>query len=230
MKRIIYLFFLLFLFSTYDVSSAPCYGTKMPSKYQWFWGTEVNYIFKRNLEANQGKFRSAQCFLTASFGLTDWLCIDAAAGQGFVKYNPSQIEEIDYDSAFAGKYGFRIKFFESENLPLSSVFGFQHISVHPHHNVINNIKRRVIFDDWQLSLLLSYDGMNRFFPYIGGKVSRGDLIEWYNDSRKRRKSEDSQSLGLVCGFNFFFTRDFWLNLEGRLFDEKAASLGINYAF
>ena len=225
-----YFLILLFLVFNSCVYSAPCYGTKMPSRYQWFWGTEVNYIAKRDLEANHGSFRSAQCFLTASFGLTDWLCLDGAAGQGFVKYSPGLIQEIDYDSAFAGKYGIRTKIFEMEKIPLSSVFGFQHISVHPRHNIINNIKRRLIFDDWQLSLLLSYDGLKQFSPYIGGKMSRGDLIEWYNDNRKRRKSEDSRSIGFVCGFNLFLTDDCWLNLETRFFDEKAASLGINYAF
>ncbi|MFC1599244.1 hypothetical protein ACFL2W_00485, partial [Candidatus Omnitrophota bacterium] len=218
---------LLFQFTSY---AASCYGTKMPDKFKWFWGTEVNYIFERNLEGNHGKFRSAQCFLTGTFGITDWLCFDGAVGWGFVKYNPSIIEEIDYDSGFAGKYGFRIKLLDRDEIPFKSVFGFQHISVHPEDNIINGVEREVIFDDWQFSLIVSYDGMDKFVPYVGGKVSRGDLIEWYDDQRKRRKSEGSESVGVVCGFNLFLTDDLWLTLEGRFLDEDAASFSTTYAF
>lgn len=202
----------------------------MPKQFQWFWGSEVNYIAKRNLEANHGEFRSGQAFLTGSFGITDWLCFDGAAGQGFVKYTPPDIQEIDYDSAFAGKYGFRIRLYGDEGSFLRSVFGFQHISVHPRHESINNVKRKIIFDDWQFSLLVSCEKIEKFTPYIGAKVSRGDLIEWFDDNRERRKSEDAEFIGLVCGFNFFITQNLWLTFEGRYFDEKAASVGATYSF
>jgi len=210
--------------------SAPCYGTKMPKKGEWFWGLEVNSIIKRNLEGRAGKFRSSQAFLTGSFGILDWLCFDGKLGYGFVKYHPLDFEEIDYKESFAGAYGFRIKMYNSPFDDFKTVFGFQHISVHPHHKIISDIKRRVIFDDWQLSFIVSYNRLDKFTPYLGVKVSRGDVIEWHNDKRNRMKSEDSQMLGVVGGFDFYFSQRCWLNIEARFLDEKAGSVRLTYAF
>jgi len=228
MKAVVLLIFSLFL--CLEVYSAPCYGTKMPDKHQWFWGAETNFLNRRNLHNDLGHFSSTQFFLTGSFGVTDWLCLDGAAGRGSIRYNPAVNMEIDYDAAFAGKYGFRVKVYDKEDIPLKSVFGFQHISVHPHHAVVNNVKRRVIFDDWQFSLLVSYDGLKKLGPYLGAKVSRGDLIEWLDGDRTRRKSKESEMLGVVFGLSFFMNEDFWINLEGRCLGEEAASFGMTYSF
>ncbi len=227
-KRVL-VFFLLFSFP-FNSFSAPCYGTKMPKKSQWFWGIEVNSIIKRDLEGVGGKFRSSQGFLTGSFGIFDWLCFDGKLGYGFVKYHPLDLAEIDYKGSFAGAYGFRIRVYDSPFSEFKAVFGFQHISVHPHHKVINNIKRKVIFDDWQLSFLVSYNRFEKFIPYLGAKASRGDVIEWLDDKRNRRKSEDSQMFGAVVGFDFYFNPRCWLNLEARFLDERAGSIRLTYAF
>ena len=107
------------------------------------------------------------------------------------------------------------------------VFGFQHISVHPHHEFIDNTKRKVIFDDWQLSYLISYN-MRLFTPYVGIKLSRGDLIEWIGEERKRRSSEDREALGVVLGLDFNLNKKLWFNLEARFLDEKAVSFSFNF--
>lgn len=223
----VFIFFSLF---SGVLLSAPCYGPLMPGKNQWFWGFEVNTLLRRGLERNNGKFRSSQFFLTGSWGLTDWFSLDGKVGYGYIKYNPPGMEEIDYDGDFAGGYGFRIKILEGFNNKFKINAGFQHISVHPRHQHIRGLKRKVVFDDWQISCLLSYVFFEKFIPYLGVKISRGDLIEWLDGDRTRRKSENSELFGLFLGGDFYLSSECWLNLEARFFDEKGASLGITYAF
>ncbi|MCM8820230.1 MAG: hypothetical protein NC925_05490, partial [Candidatus Omnitrophica bacterium] len=89
---------------------------------------------------------SLQNFLLLSYGLDDWFCIDLKAGMGYIKQKPSGYIEIDYPESFAGGYGFRVRLYNKGNF--KSVFGFQHISVHPRKTKSNNDIHRAIFDDW----------------------------------------------------------------------------------
>lgn len=218
---------LLFLSSTF---SAPCYGTRMPSQFQWHWGLETNVVKRRNLERNNGKFRATQGLLIGSFGITDWLCFDGGLGGGYIKYNPADAAEIDYSSSFAGAYGFRLKLYDSSKSDFKSVCGFQHISVHPHTQFVNKVKRKVIFDDWQISWIVSYNRFKIIIPYLGVKFSRGDLIEWVDGNRIRRKSEDSQMTGIAFGFDVNLGSQYWINIETRFIDEQAGSISITRAF
>ena len=229
MKKVLVFVFLSVL-ALGQVQAAPCYGTKMPEQWQWFWGTEVNYVFQRDLERDLGDFRSGQSFITGTLGITDWFCFDGAVGAGFIGYDPMDSTEISFDTGFAGKYGFRIKVYDREDNPFKAVFGFQHISVHPKRKIVNNVKREVIFDDWQASLIASYNDWGRFVPYVGGKVSRGDIIERQDSVRDRRKSNNDVDFGAVGGCNFFITDEWWLTLEGRYFDEEAASFSVTHSF
>lgn len=207
--------------------AAPCYGTRMPGKHKFVAGIESSTLFKRYLEDDYGKLRSAQYFLDLSYGVFDWLSIDLKGGAGNVKQRPVDSDELDYPSGFAGGYGFRVRFVDKDKI--KAVFGFQHISVHPKKIHIGDVKNQAILDDWQVSLLGSYD-ISRFTPYAGIKWSRTDYIHWIDTARKRRMSDRTKELGLVLGTDITLAENFWINIEGRLFDEEAASLRLNYAF
>lgn len=226
-KKILAVFFLSFLFLTSKVYSAPCYGTKIPQKGEYFLGAQTHVIFERELEDGFGTVRSRQHFFLISYGIYDWLSIDLKGGAGNIKQHPIGSDEIDYPSSFAGGYGFRIKFYDQDKV--KAVFGFQHISVHPRSTRLNGQRNRAILDDWQVSLLASYD-FSKFTPYLGVKFSRVDYIHWVGDNRKRRMSDLTETLGLAFGLDFSLTEKTWLNIEGQLFDGEAAALSYNFKF
>lgn len=222
------LLFFLFVFCLAPSSySAPCYGTKMPQKNKFFMGTQAHSIFKRYLEDQYGKLRSSQEFLLVSYGAFDWLSIDLKGGAGYIKQHPVGNDEIDYPSGFAGGYGFRLKFFDLSGVKM--VFGFQHISVHPHSAHLWNGKNKAILDDWQTSLLVSRDFF-KVTPYLGTRWSRIDYIHWVGEDRKRKMSDLTKSIGLIVGVDIPVTQKIWVNLEGSFFDSDAAAFSVNYEF
>ena len=226
MRRIFSLSLLFFL-SAAPLYSAPCYGTKLPGKNNIVAGLESYTIFKRYLEDDFGKLRSAQYFFLLSYGVFDWLSVDLKVGAGNIKQHPVGSDEVDYDTNFAGGYGFRLKFFERDKI--KSVFGFQHISVHPKATHLGTVKNKSILDDWQVSLLASYD-FKKITPYLGTRWSRVDYIHKQGDVRKRKMSDFTKSIGLIAGADFPLTEKIWVNLEGSFFDSTAAALSVNYSF
>lgn len=214
------------LFSA-SVQAAPCYGTRMPGKYRTICGAQSYYLQKRYLEHSHGKVRSLQHFLLASYGIFDWLCIDLKVGGGNIKHFPVRANKLEYTTSFAGGYGVRLKLYD--NYKIRSVLGFQHISVHPRKVYANDAKNRAILDDWQFSLLASYD-ISRFTPYVGTRWSRVDYIHWANDDRQRRMSEKSKSYGLIVGCDIDLIKDMWLNFEAQSFDSQAFAVSINYRY
>lgn len=218
----------LFIFSlSCNCFAAPCYGTRMPKKHKFFASLESYSIFKRYLEEDYGKLRSQQQFYGMSFGVFDWLSIDLKAGGGNIKQHPLNSDEVDYASSFAGGYGLRVRLFEKENI--RTVLGFQHISVHPKSTHLGDIKNKAILDDWQWSLLASYD-LKKITPYLGTRWSRVDYIHWVGDQRKRRMSDGDKSIGLIYGFDIPIGNKFWINLEGSAFDSDALAASFNYSF
>ncbi len=207
--------------------AALCYGTKMPEKKEFFTGLETHAIFKRYLEDEYGKLRSFQNFLLISYGVYDWLSLDLKGGAGNIKQHPVGSDEIDYSSNFAGGYGFRLKLYDDKKI--KTVFGFQHISVHPKSIHLGTIKNRAILDDWQVSLLASYD-FKKITPYLGTRWSRIDYIHTVADSRKRKMSDSTKSIGFIFGLDLPLTKKAWLNLEGQLFDSEAVAFSLNFSF
>lgn len=207
--------------------AAPCYGTKMPQKNKIFMGLQTHNIFKRDLRNNYGEIKSMQHFLLMSYGVFDWLSIDLKGAAGNINQNPPGSDEVDYSYGFAGGYGLRIKLLDKEKVDV--VFGFQHISVHPKNTHVQSVKNKAILDDWQVSLLASYD-FNKLIPYLGAKWSRVDYIHWIEDSRKRKMSDRNKSVGLVAGFDIPLDENMWINIEGQYFDGTAASFSLNYKF
>ncbi|MFH1519320.1 MAG: hypothetical protein ABIE75_01950 [Candidatus Omnitrophota bacterium] len=222
-------FLILFLFfcSQLTALAAPCYGTKLPLRGEFFYGFETHSIFKRDLEADFGKLRSTQHFFQFSYGIRDWLSLDLKGGAGNIKQHPLGGDEIDYTSSFAGGYGFRIRFCDWEKVKM--VFGFQHISVHPRTIRLGGIKHKAVLDDWQVSLLASYDFF-KFTPYLGAKLSRVDYIHWIEEDRERQMSDLTESAGLVCGLNLALTEKTWLNLEGQFLDGQSLACSFNFKF
>ena len=207
--------------------ASPCYGTKMPEKKGIFLGLQNHALFKRYLKDYYGKFRSMQNFLLLSYGVFDWLSIDLKGGVGNIKQHPEGSSEMVYPSFMGGGYGFRLKFLDWEKTKM--VFGFQHISVHPHTIFIGPVKHKAVLDDWQFSLLGSYS-FKMITPYLGTKWSRADYIHWTDGERKLEKSDLTRSVGLVFGFDVPLAKNLWLNLEGQFFDSEAAAFSLNYAF
>lgn len=207
--------------------AAPCYGTKLPRKKQFFLGAQTHSIFKRYLEDEYGKLKSTQHFLLLSYGIYDWLSIDLKGGAGNIRQHPVGSDEIHYPSNFAGGYGFRLRLYDRKDIKM--VFGFQHISVHPKSRHLGNIKNKAILDDWQTSLLVSRD-FKKITPYLGTRWSRVDYIHTQLDTRKRKMSDLTRSIGLIAGFDLPLTEKIWINLEGSAFDSEAFAFSINYSF
>lgn len=210
-----------------SAQAAPCYGTNLPGKKEFSAGLETYTIFKRYLKDEYGKLRSTQRFLLLSYGVYDWLSIDLKGGAGNIKQHPLGSDEIDYHSGFAGGYGFRLRFYNQKELKM--VFGFQHISVHPHSLHLGTVKNKAVLDDWQFSLLASHD-FKKLTPYLGTRWSRLDYIHWTAGERKRVMSDLTKSTGLILGLDFVWTEKIRLNLEGQLFDSEAVSFSLNYKF
>ncbi len=209
--------------------SAPCYGTRLPQKKQFFMGVQTYSLLNRDLEAEWGEVRSLQNFYLLSYGLNDWFSIDLKGGVGNIKQRPFTSSELDYHTSFAGGYGFRIRLYENDDNGISAVCGFQHISVHPRSIRIEGVKNRSILDDWQGSLLVSKK-IGLCTPYIGTKLSRVDYIHWIEDNRKRRMSDLTRSWGAVLGLDIALNEKMFLNLEGHAVDEEAFSIAIMYEF
>ncbi|MCX5702772.1 MAG: hypothetical protein NTW64_07415 [Candidatus Omnitrophica bacterium] len=221
------LFSILTLYFSMPVYAAPCYGTKMPGKNNFFAGLQYHGIFKRYLENEYGKVRSQQNFFLLSYGLFDWFSVDLKCGGGDIRQHPIESDEIDYPYNFSGGYGFRLKFYDKENVRMA--FGFQHISVHPKSINLTSGKNSGILDDWQVSLLASRD-FKKFMPYLGTRWSRVDYIHKIWDNRKRKMSDLTKSIGLIYGLDLPITEKIWLNLEGSVFDSEEFSCSINFKF
>ncbi|MFA5144822.1 MAG: hypothetical protein WC723_02275 [Candidatus Omnitrophota bacterium] len=207
--------------------AAPCYGTKLPPQKGFFTGAQTYSIFKRYLEDDYGKMKSAQYFVLLSYGVFDWFSLDLKGGAGNIKQYPTGGDKIDYASNFAGGYGFRLKFYDKKNIKV--VFGFQHISVHPKSKHSGDVKNKAILDDWQTSLLVSRD-FKRIAPYLGTRWSRVDYIHDQGGDRKRKMSDPSRSIGLIYGFDLPLAERIWVNLEGSAFDSEALAFSLNYSF
>lgn len=207
--------------------AAPCYGTKLPQKKQFFIGAESYSILKRYLKDDFGKLRSQQEFFLLSYGVLDWLSLDLKGGAGLIKQHPAGSDELDYPVFLGGGYGFRLKLYDEKNT--KAVFGFQHISIHPKTIRVEGVKHKAVLDDWQFSGLVSYD-FKRLTPYLGARWSRLDYIHWTNKFRKRVKSDLSKSAGLIVGANVPLTERVWFNLEGSILDSEALTFSVNYSF
>ncbi len=221
------IFLIIALFWPVSAYSAPCYGTKMPSKGEFFSGLEGYMIFERELESSQGKVKSRQSFLLVTYGILDWLSLDLKVGVGDIKRYSAAKDNVDYSARFDGGYGFRIRLYEQDKIKF--VTGFQHISVHPATARQDGKKYKAVLDDWQVSLLGSYD-FSCFTPYAGTRLSRTDYINWIDNNRKRHMSDTDKSVGLIAGVDIPVTEKMWVNAEASFFDSEALAISLNARF
>lgn len=226
-RKILVIFFLSFFVTSLSYA-APCYGTKMPKEKQFFLGVQSYSVFNRYLEKEYGQMRSLQNFFLISYGVSDWFSIDLKAGGGYIKQHPIGSDEIDHPYELGGGYGFRIHLYENEKV--NTVFGFQHISIHPTAVKVGTTKHKAVLDDWQFSLLISYK-FSKFTPYLGARWSRMDHIHWVDTvNRKRERSDLTKSVGFIVGVDIALNKKVWFNLEGEFFDSEAFAFSLNYEF
>ena len=209
------------------VVAAPAYGTRLPDKFHLVIGGQTHAALNRNLEDANGAMSSLQHFLLLSFGLTDWLSLDLKGGAGNIEQDPDNGNKIHYPAFVGGGYGFRVRLYNEDKVKV--VFGFQHISIHPYSVFIGNTKNKAVLDDWQFSLLGSYD-LKWFTPYLGAKWSRMDYIHWVEDFRKRKQSGSGDITGLVTGMDIPLGERTWINVEGQFLDSQAVAVSVNYQF
>ncbi len=223
------LFVIVLNMTSSDITyAAPCYGTHMPEEKKLALGLQGDFLVDRNMKDNQGGTSGSRYFLTCSYGVTSWICFDGKIGVGDVAWHNSDPGNLNYNTGFAGGYGFRIKGFENKELGIKTVAGFQHISVHPRTTCPANDKHRVIIDDWQGSVLVSKD-IGNFVPYLGARYGTVDYIKWVNEhDRKRIKSEDM--LGAVIGIDYLIWNYTRLNVECDFIDGEELSIGVSRDF
>ncbi|MFH0918312.1 MAG: hypothetical protein V1830_04175 [Candidatus Omnitrophota bacterium] len=226
MKKIIFFFLICFCIVSLSYA-APCYGPRMPQEKQFFAGLQSYSVFKRALEKDYGKISSLQNFFLLSYGVFDWLSIDLKGGAGDIKQRGRLSSDINYSTYLAGGYGFRIRLYNGRKTKM--IFGFQHISVHPGTESVDGAKHKAVLDDWQFSLLASYDWLF-MTPYLGTRWSRMDNIHWIDKSRKREKSELDKSVGLIIGTDIPLGKKAWFNVEGQFLDATAVAASLNFAF
>ena len=192
-------------------------------------GAQTYSVLDRKLEGAHGEMQSLQHFLTASFGITDWLSLDLKAGSGNIRQYPDVGEKIAYSTYFAGGYGFRVKVYEKERV--KAVCGFQHISVHPYAETVGVDKYEAILDDWQGSALVSY-AFSKVTPYAGLKAGRMDYTYWVNENDRNRAKGDETGrvVGIVLGMDVPLHEKAWVNLEAQIVDGAAMTAGVHVEF
>jgi len=207
--------------------AAPCYGPKMPEQNQIFVGLQTYSVFKRSLEKDYGEISSLQDFFLLSYGIFDWLSIDLKGGAGNIKQTPQTGNELKYPTYLGGGYGLRLRLYDVDKTKV--IFGFQHISIHPHTVSVDGSKNKAVLDNWQFSLLASRD-FSILTPYIGTRWSRMDIIHWLNANRKMEKSDLNKSTGLIVGVDIPLSKKIWFNVEGQFIDETSVTGSLNFAF
>lgn len=213
-----------------DLSAAPSNGTRLPPSRQVELGYEYNYMFKRPLDRSFGDLSTQDHFYTVSFGAFDWLSLDGKIGLGdMTEKNGSQLPELEFNTGFAGGYGFRVKPFEKKDWGLRAILGFQHICVHPAVRSVDDDKYSSILDDWQVSGIIAKD-YKVITAYVGMKGSDCEIIYKINKHNRKRRFSD-EHIGLISGLELYlFDRKARVSVEGRFFDETALTTSASYLF
>lgn len=210
--------------------AAPSNGTRFPAKGMVELGYEYDVMFKRPLARSYGDLNNQSHFYTATFGVSDWLSLDGKIGLGYVtQKGGNHLPTLEYNTGFAGGYGFRIKAFDYSKLGLRIILGAQHISVHPHDRSIDNDKYESFLDDWQISGLAAKD-FKFLTVYTGIKGSDCEIVYKLNKQDKKRRFSE-QHIGLITGLELYlFDNKARVNAEARFFDETAFSTSVSYLF
>jgi len=209
--------------------AAPSNGTRFPPKWKIEAGYEYNNMFKRSLCRAFGNLTTQDHFGTLSLGIFDWLSLDGKAGLGDVTEKSGKLPSLEYNTGFAGGYGFRMRVYKNEKMGLRAILGGQHICVHPKVRNINSDKYEAILDDWQASAIVAKDfKFNTVYAGISG--SDCEIIYRLNGQNKKRVSSDSY-IGLITGMEMYlFDGKARIDIEGRFFSETALSTSASWLF
>lgn len=227
MKKIPVLVFLLILSSNSSAIAIPSFGTLMPDAGKFQGGSRTDIIFERDVK-DYNSAKTNTYYYTCSYGFTEWFSVDALVGLGNVRSERIYEKELRYPFHFSGGYGWRAKLYKNEKYGVDWVCGFQHVSTHPGRQWYEGRKYSIIWDDWQVSTVLSKEFWN-FKPYVGMKYSFIYLISKINYNRNRRIST-SAPIGLVAGTDLRVNDYLYLNVEGRFFDETALNAGFTVKY
>lgn len=209
--------------------AAPSNGTRFPPKWKVEAGYEYNAMFDRSLRRSFGILKTQDHFATLSLGIFDWLSLDGKAGLGDVSEKSGKLPSLEYNTGFAGGYGFRIRVFEDKKLGLRAILGGQHICVHPKIRNINDDKYEAILDDWQGSAIVAKD-FRSATVYAGISGSDCQIVYRLNNSYKKRVSSDSY-IGLITGAELYlFDGKARLSVEGRFISETALTTSASWLF
>lgn len=209
--------------------AAPSNGTRFPPKGKIESGYQYNVMFERPLSRSFGDLKTQNNFYTLSFGVFDWLSVDGEAGLGDTIEKGGKLPTLEYNTGFAGGYGFRMRVFKNDQWGLRAILGGQHICVHPQVRSIDNDKYEAILDDWQVSAIIAKD-FKFITVYTGIKGSDCQIIYKLNKHDRKRVSSDSY-IGLIIGAELYlFDGKARINIEGRFFDETALSTSVSWLF
>ena len=209
--------------------AAPSNGTRFPPKGKVEAGYEYNVMFQRPLCRSFGDLKTQDHFGTLSIGIFDWLSLDGKAGLGDVSEKSGKLPSLEYNTGFAGGYGFRVRVFEDKRLGLRGIIGGQHICVHPEPRSLDNEKYKSILDDWQGSAIIAKDFKSATL-YTGISGSDCQVINKVNDGKKKRISSDSY-IGLITGVELYlFDRKARFSVEGRFFSETGLTTSASWLF
>lgn len=212
-----------------ELGAAPSNGTRFPQKGKIESGYEYNVMFKNPLSHSFGDLETQDHFYTLSFGVFDWFSLDGQAGLGDVTEKNGKLPKLEYNTGFAGGYGFRIMAFAKKEWGLRVILGGQHISIHPPDRSIDNDKYSAIIDDWQLSGLLAKD-FKFLTLYTGIKGSDCAVIYKLNKHDRKRVSPEDH-IGLITGAELYlFDKKTRLAAEARFFDETAFTASVSSLF
>ena len=217
----------LLLLSGGNAAAIPTFGTLMPERGKYQAGGRANFIFEREVkDYDSGKMSSYSYQM--SYGLSEWFCLDGLIGWGIVRAGHINEKELRYPVNFNGGYGWRAKLYKNEEQNIDWVFGFQHVSAHPNNQIYNGIKHEMIWDEWQLSTVLSKE-LRNLRPYCGMKWSFTYFISKQGHDRHRRLS-NGYPIGLVVGTDLRMNNYIYINAEGRFFDETALNAGFTIRY
>ena len=207
----------------------PTDGPILPEKGKWKLGAETNFLFEKQMKRPKGDASSQQYFTTLSYAPVDWFSFDFRAGCGNVKFEQSGGDTINYNTAFAGGYGFRVRLTEQDKSFLDILYAFQHISIHPDPRKVNGIKNELCLDDWQTSLILA----KRFkflYPYTAIKYSKVTLNRITSETKGTKMAGSVDRIGFAMGMDFLFSENMTAGIEGRFFDEQGLSANVSWRF
>lgn len=228
MKKFIIITTVFFCFCV-NADAAPSNGTRFPKSLKFETGYQYNGMFERTLRNSFGDLKTQDNFYTLSIGIFDWLVFDGQIGFGNVVNNNGKFPKLEFNTGFAGGYGFRIKAYEYKPWGLRAIVGGQHICVHPAARSIDDTKYESILDDWQASAIVAKD-IKPLTLYAGIKGSDCQMIYKFNNHDRKRVSSE-RHIGLITGLEIYALKDKGrINTEMRFFDEAAFTASYSYMF